>query len=74
MPLDPDHTVAVLIGRHPWLLQALVDQGFTPLANPAVRQVMASTTTLREAAERHGHDLSGLLAALEAAAPREFKS
>lgn len=74
MPLDPDLTVAELTNRYPWLLQALIDQGFTPLANPAIRSVMAPTTTLRAAAERHGRTLDELLAALEAAAPRESAS
>ena len=74
MSLDPDLTIAELIERHPWLLQALVAQGFTPLANVAVRRVMAPTISLCGAAERHGHDLTDLLAALEAAAPRETAS
>lgn len=71
MPLDPDRSVAALIDQHPWLLQALIAQGFAPLAVPAVRRVMAPRTTLRGAAERHGRDLAELLAALERAAPQE---
>jgi hypothetical protein len=66
MPLDPDRTVAALIADQPDLIPALVAVGFTPLADPVVRAAMASRTTLREACERHGRPLAGVLAALEA--------
>lgn len=66
MPLDPDRTVAALIADRPDLISALVAVGFTPLADPVVRAVMASRTTLREACERHGRSLDAVLAALEA--------
>ncbi|MCK6489939.1 MAG: DUF1858 domain-containing protein [Planctomycetes bacterium] len=66
MPLDPDRTVAALIVDQPALVDALVALGFAPLANPAVRAVMAPRTTLREACERHGRPLAGVLTALDA--------
>lgn len=69
--LDPDRTVADLIAEHPWLLQALIDQGYTPLRVPAVREVMARTTTLRAAAARKDRDISGLIDALEASRPKD---
>lgn len=41
--------VSVLLECHPEALPLLVDYGFKPLANPALRAVLAPTVTLAQA-------------------------
>lgn len=41
--------LSVLLECHPEALPLLIDDGFTPLAHPALRAVLASTVTLAQA-------------------------
>lgn len=66
--VDPDRTVAEVLDRWPATLGVFLRNGFTPLADPALRQRLAPTVTVRQAAERQGIALERLLAELQAAA------
>lgn len=41
--------VSELLQRYPAMLQVLIDHGFAPLAQPALRAVLAPTVTLAQA-------------------------
>ena len=41
--------VSELLARYPTMLQPLIDHGFGPLAQPALRAVLAPTVTLEQA-------------------------
>lgn len=60
-----DRRVAELLAAAPGVLQALLDAGFTPLANPAARAVLAPTVTLRQAIALRGLDGARTMALLE---------
>jgi uncharacterized protein involved in response to NO len=66
--LNPDLTVAEVLDRWPATLGVFLRHGFTPLADPAMRQRFAPTITVRQAAERMGVSLDVLRADLERAA------
>lgn len=60
--------VSVLLECHPEALPILIEHGFTPLANPALRAVLAPTVTLGQALGIRGldgADAEALLQALE---------
>jgi hypothetical protein len=58
----------------PGALDALVEAGFTPLKNPAMRQVFAGAVTLRQACALKGVELEPLVSQLEALTPRPRRS
>lgn len=60
--IDPDQTVAEMLAHWPAALDVLVRHGFTPLADPAQRQRLAPTITLRAAVALRGLDLERIVA------------
>jgi hypothetical protein len=64
--LDPDSTVAAIIAGRPDRLQALIDLGFTPLANPVLRSTLARGLSLRGACTMKGIPLDAALRVLAA--------
>ncbi|HEX5416975.1 MAG TPA: DUF1858 domain-containing protein, partial [Chloroflexota bacterium] len=65
--IDPQWTVAQVLDRWPATLDVFLRHGFTPLADPQLRQRLAPTITVRSAAANRGVDVQQLLADLEAA-------
>lgn len=63
--IDPDQTIAELIRTTPGALDLLIHVGFTPLADPIVRERFAASVTLRQAAETLPINLERLLVDLE---------
>ena len=68
LPLK-DNTVEQALARYPHALEILIQAGFTPLKNPAVRAVMAPTITIEGAAQRRGLNLDALVHAIETNTP-----
>lgn len=62
--LDPDATVAALVAGRPDRLQALIELGFTPLANPVLRSTLARGLSLRQACTMKGIPLDAALRVL----------
>ena len=48
--------VSDLLERYPGMLQVLIEHGFAPLAQPALRAVLAPTVTLAQALKLRGLD------------------
>jgi hypothetical protein len=67
--LDPDATVAALVAGRPDRLRALIDLGFTPLANPALRATLARGLSLRQACTMKGIPLDAALRVLAEGEP-----
>ena len=63
--IDPDQTIDHLIRSNPEALPFLIGIGFTPLANPVLRERLAPTVTIRQAAETLPINLERLLVDLE---------
>ncbi len=63
--LDPDATIAALLEKIPAALALLIQLGFTPLADPILRERLAPTVTIRQAAETLPINLDRLLTDLE---------
>ncbi|HVC35092.1 MAG TPA: DUF1858 domain-containing protein [Chloroflexota bacterium] len=63
--IDPDQTIASLLEQVPAALPFLVHLGFTPLAEPLVRERFAPRATIRQAAETLPINLDRLLTDLE---------
>ena len=63
--VDPDQTIGHLIQTMPKALSFLIGIGFTPLANPILRERMASKVTIRQAAETLPINLERLLVDLD---------
>jgi len=63
--LSLELTVAQVLERNPATLDVLIRHGFTPLANPLLRQRLASTITVADAAKRFGVDADELLRDLQ---------
>lgn len=63
--IDPDQTIDRLIRDNPDTLPFLIGIGFTPLANPVLRERLAPTVTIRQAAETLPINLERLLTGLE---------
>ncbi len=68
--VDPDQTVAAVLTRWPETLDVFLHHGFTPLADPVLRERLASTISVRQAATAHGVDLEALVADLTRAIER----
>ena len=62
--IDENTNVGKLLKEHPEAMQILIDAGFTPLKNPAMRH-LASTVSLKTAAKMIGMDEKGLKALVE---------
>lgn len=62
--ITQDMVVADVLARLPGALEVFVRHGFTPLADPDLRQAMAPRVTIRQAAQIHPVDLEALLADL----------
>ena len=63
--LDLDATIASLLENIPAALPFLVQLGFTPLADPIMRERYAPTVTIRQAADTLPINLDRLLTDLE---------
>lgn len=63
--LDPDQPLAALFARVPEALPLMIRLGYTPLANPLLREVFTHQTSVREAAETLPINLDRLLVDLE---------
>lgn len=72
-PVTADMLVADVLARYPRTLEVFLAHGFTPLANPAMREKLAATVTVAQAAQLRGVDLGPLLDALSQVA-REDQS
>lgn len=46
--IDMTRSVAKLVDEHPDLLDILVELGFTPLANPSLRNTLGKTISLQQ--------------------------
>ena len=57
--IDENTNVGKLLKEHPEALQILIDSGFTPLKNPAMRH-MAPTVSLKTASKMIGMDENSL--------------
>ena len=57
--IDENTNVGKLLKEYPEAMQILIDAGFTPLKNPAMRH-LASTVSLKTAAKMIGMDEKGL--------------
>jgi len=66
--------VSDVIDRYPEALPVFIQNGFAPLANPAMREKLASTVTIAQAAQLRSRNLRGLLASLNAAAIKKSAS
>lgn len=69
--VQADMLVADVLARYPRTLEVFLAHGFTPLANPAMREKLAATVTVAQAAQLRGVDLGPLLDALNQAAREE---
>lgn len=63
--VDPDQPLAELFARVPGALPLMIRLGFTPLANPILRETVAPRVSVREAAETLPINLDRLLVDLE---------
>lgn len=63
--IDPDQTIDLLIRSNPEALPFLIGIGFTPLANPVLRERLAPAVTIRQAADTLPINLERLLTDLE---------
>lgn len=72
--LSADLTLATLLDRVPVALPFLVRLGFTPLAEPLLRERFAPRVTIRQAAETLPINLDRLLTDLERLADAERPS
>ena len=55
-PIEPGYTVAAVLDRHPQLLDAFLEHGFSMLANPQLRRTIARVVTIERACRRMGVD------------------
>jgi hypothetical protein len=63
-PIRPEDCVAVVLNHEPRLLATFLANGFTLLANPQVRRMLARVVTLRQACRRMDVDESRFVAQL----------
>ncbi|MBF0777140.1 DUF1858 domain-containing protein [Streptococcus cuniculi] len=63
--IDLSVPVALVIETHPEVLDILVELGFTPLANPLLRQTLGKTVSLKQGAKMKGIDLARIHSTLE---------
>ncbi|MGT2755779.1 DUF1858 domain-containing protein [Streptococcus ovuberis] len=63
--IDLNQPVADLLTKHPELLDLLVDLGFKPLANPAMRHTVGKVTSLKVGSKMTGIPLTKIISTLE---------
>lgn len=66
-PIEPRHTVAAVLDRHPYLLPTFVSFGFKMLADPHFRRGIARVVSIQRACQRMDVDCQRFLAALNQA-------
>ena len=59
--IDLNVPVAEVLDQHPEVLDLLVELGFTPLANPLMRQTLGRTVSIAQAAKLKGMDLNQIV-------------
>lgn len=62
--IDLNQPVATLLANHPELLDILVELGFTPLANPAMRATLGRVTSLKRGSALTGIPLETIIRTL----------
>lgn len=63
--IDLSIPVAQVIEQQPEVLELLVELGFTPLANPVLRQTLGRTVSLVQGAKMKGLDIQEIQRVLE---------
>lgn len=63
--IDLNQPVADLLDQHPELLDLLLERGFTPLANPALRKTLGKVTSLKAGSRMAGISLDKIVSTLE---------
>ena len=63
--IDLSIPIAEVVEQHPEVLELLVDLGFTPLANPLMRQTLGRTVSIKQGAKMKGMDLKRIIDTLE---------
>ena len=56
--IDLSLPVATIVDQHPEVLDILVELGFKPLANPALRTTLGRVTSIKAGAKMAGIDLA----------------
>lgn len=56
--IDLSIPVAEVVEQHPEVLDLLVELGFTPLANPLMRQTLGRAVSIKQGAKMKGIDMS----------------
>lgn len=59
--IDLNVPVAEVLDQHPEVLDLLVELGFTPLANPLMRQTLGRTVSIAQGAKLKGMDLNQIV-------------
>ena len=59
--IDLNIPVAEVLDQHPEVLDLLVELGFTPLANPLMRQTLGRTVSIAQGAKLKGMDLNQIV-------------
>ena len=63
--IDLSIPVAEVIEKHPEVLDVLVELGFTPLANPVMRNTVRRVVSIKKGASMNGIDLNKIKQTLE---------
>lgn len=63
--IDLSIPVAQVVEQHPEVLDLLLELGFTPLANPVLRQTLGRTVSLVQGAKMKGLDIQEIQRVLE---------
>lgn len=63
--IDLNIPVAEVLDQHPEVLDLLVELGFTPLANPLMRQTLGRTVSIAQGAKMKGIDLNRIVDCLK---------
>lgn len=64
--IDLTIPVAKVVDKHPEVLEILVELGFTPLANPLMRNTIGRKTSLKTGSKLAGVELEKIVTTLEA--------
>lgn len=64
--IDVSIPVAEVVDKHPEVLDILVELGFTPLANPAMRETVGRQVSLKQGSVFEGTPMEKIVATLEA--------